>query len=120
MKKLTKALVATMAITALALPMAASAADWNLSTEHAGDVIEAEDPEDLINPILMWVFGIIGLVCVIMIVYAGVRIATSGDKEEERKKYIKMLTWALIGLVIVLIAFALVNIIGSGITGAFS
>jgi hypothetical protein len=79
-------------------------------------VIFKTDIKELVNPILVWVFGIIGLICVIMIVIYGVNIATAGDNDEKRKKNIKGLTWSLIGLIIVLLSYSLVAIIGTGVT----
>ena len=84
------------------------------------NVIFVSKTGELINPILLWVFGIIGIICVVMIVIGGVGIATSADNEEKRKKNIKTVTWALIGLVIILIAYSLVAIVGTGVTEPFT
>lgn len=115
MKKSTKILSTLLVLSLFAMPaMTTFAATWDFKTPSGA--IDKTTPEELINPILLWIFGIIGIICVVMIVYAGIRIATAGEKEDQRKKAIQSLTWALIGLVIVLIAYSLVNIIGTGIT----
>lgn len=68
-----------------------------------------------INPIVTWVSGVVGIVCVAYIVFAGIKITTSGENEENRKKAIKMITYAIIGLVTVLVAYAIVAIVASGL-----
>ncbi len=68
-----------------------------------------------INPLITWVSGVIGIVCVAYIVYAGIKITTSGENEENRKKAIKTITYAIMGLVIVLLAYSIVAIVGNGI-----
>ncbi len=114
MKKSTKILSTILMLSLFAVPaVSALAATWSL--EVPPEAVNETTVGGLVNPILLWIFGIIGIICVVMIVYAGIRIATSGEKEDQRKKAIQALTWALIGLVITLIAYALVNIIGSGI-----
>ncbi len=118
--KLKALLLSITVISVLAFASGVSAGTFSDTIKPDNGIIFKTTTAALINPILLWVFGIIGIICVVMIVYAGIKITTSGEKEDQRRKAIQTLTWALIGLVIVLIAYSLVNIIGTGITGALT
>lgn len=59
--------------------------------------------------------SLIGTVSVILIIVAGIKFITSGGgKQVDEAK--NMITYAIIGLVIVLVAFFIINLV-SGITG---
>ncbi|MBU0612475.1 pilin [Patescibacteria group bacterium] len=67
------------------------------------------DLQETIVSIIQWVLGLLGLVAVIMILYAGFIFITAGGGSEERvEKAKKMMTGAIIGLVIILLAWAIV------------
>lgn len=86
-------------------------------TPPGGDNSALSSPENLTKSIINYVLGIVGLISVVVVIYGGFLIQTSGGKEDQRKKGIQALTYALIGLVIALAAFAIVNIVGRGVTG---
>ncbi|MFA5030075.1 MAG: pilin [Patescibacteria group bacterium] len=66
--------------------------------------------EDTMISIVNWVLGLLGLIAVIMIMASAVIAATSGDsnKAETAKK---ALFGAIIGLVVVLLAWAIVHFV---------
>ena len=104
MKKIT--LIATT-ILALALPFTALATP--LSIEDIGGTLglgTADLKATVIN-ILQWVLGILALVCVVMIIIGGVMLMTP-TSEEKAEKAKKIITGAVIGLIVVLLAWAIV------------
>jgi hypothetical protein len=74
---------------------------------------EATDISQVASKLINWLLLIISLVATIMIVYAGVLLVFNGGNESQFKKAKTILTWAIIGLVVSLSAFAIVNIIQS-------
>ena len=66
------------------------------------------DLQDTVIAIIQWVLGLIGLVAVVLILYGGFTWMTAGGNEEKVEKAKKIITGAVIGLVIVLIAWAIV------------
>ena len=58
-----------------------------------------------------------GIVAVFMIVYAGIRYITSRGDPKAVEGARNTLTWAIIGLVVVLVSFTIINLIGA-FTGA--
>ncbi|MFH1534374.1 MAG: hypothetical protein ABIF80_00130, partial [Patescibacteria group bacterium] len=55
-----------------------------------------------------WILGLLGLIAVIMILIGGFKWMTAGGNEEKIESAKKLLTSAIIGLVIVLLAWAIV------------
>lgn len=53
----------------------------------------------------------VGIVAVIAIVYGGYLYMTSGGNEVQRKKGRSVLTWAIVGLVVVIAAAVIVNVV---------
>ncbi|MFA6392172.1 MAG: pilin [Patescibacteria group bacterium] len=58
--------------------------------------------------IIQWVLGLLGLIAVIMILIGGFKWMTAGGNEEKIESAKKLLTSAIIGLVIILLAWAIV------------
>ncbi|MBU0597709.1 pilin, partial [Patescibacteria group bacterium] len=66
------------------------------------------DLQSTIINIVQWALGFLGLVAVIMIIYGGFVWMTAGGNQEKVAKAKKIITRAVIGLVIVLLAWAIV------------
>ncbi len=70
---------------------------------------------DFILKTVNFVLGFLGLVAVIVVIYGGVLYVTAAGQEEQTTKGKKSITYALIGIVIILVSFALVNTVIRGI-----
>lgn len=77
----------------------------------------ATDLYPMIQLILNMVFTIIGVVAVIMIVIGGVNYTTSQGDSAKVQKAKNTIMYGIIGLVIVLLSFAIVNFVLSGLLG---
>ena len=66
---------------------------------------------DTITNILSAVIGILGLVCVIVIIIGGVNYMTSSGDAGKVKKAKDTILYGLIGLIICVLAFAIVNFV---------
>lgn len=64
-----------------------------------------------IGTALMWVFGLIGIVAVIIVIIGGVNIATSQGDPGRVKKGRMAITYGLIGMAVCLLAFAIVGLV---------
>lgn len=56
------------------------------------------------------VFGVAGIIAVAMLIYSGVLYMTAGGNEERMGKAKAAFKWAAIGLLVVILSFALVQI----------
>ena len=77
----------------------------------------AVDLNGMIRIILNVVFGVVGIVAVIMIILGGVNYTTSQGDSQKVQKAKNTIMYGIIGLIIVLLAFAIVNFILNGLMG---
>lgn len=116
MNTFAKRMLATGAAVAMALPFAALAQiDIDSeATEITSDFNLASGQGDLratIIGIVQWVLSFLGLVAVIIILYGGFVWMTAGGNEEKISSAKGTLTAGLIGLVIILSAWAITNFV---------
>lgn len=75
------------------------------------------DLNKMISTILNVVFGVVGIVAVIMIIIGGISYTTSQGDSQKTQKAKNTIMYGLIGLVVVLLAFAIVNFVLNGLMG---
>ncbi|MDZ7798819.1 MAG: pilin [Patescibacteria group bacterium] len=106
MKKL--ALI-TSSVLLLALPVTALAQTSYSIGDIGGEVgLGTADLRDTVVNIIQWVLGILALVAVVMIIIGGFQWMTAAGNEERIEKAKKVISAAVIGLIIVLLAWAIV------------
>jgi type IV secretory pathway VirB2 component (pilin) len=69
--------------------------------------------KSLITDIIRYLLIGVGILAVIMIIVSGIRMATSGGNPETVKNAKNTLLWAVIGLILALLASAVVNLVVS-------
>ena len=69
----------------------------------------------IVQSILNWIFGIIGIVAVVMVILGGFNLMTSSGDPGKVKKGKDTILYGIIGLVVDLLAFAIVNFVLNGI-----
>ncbi len=97
----------------LSLPVLA-ADDYGLS-ETGANLPQSTDLPSLIGKVLGSVLGFTGTIFFILVVYAGLMWMTAGGNEDRIKKARQILIAAIIGLVIVLSAYAITQFIGGAL-----
>ena len=81
---------------------------WGNSTNAYNEIGFSEsDPRDVIARVIKIVLGFLGTIAVVLIIVAGFQWMTAAGNEDKVKKAQKIMTAAVIGLVIVLMAYAL-------------
>lgn len=110
--KFTKLALIAGSVATLALPVMAHAQEdaTSYSVESIGSKLglgEADLKETVLN-ILNLVLGLLSLVAVIMIIIGGFTWLTAGGNEEKVDRAKKIISAAVIGLIIVLLAWAVV------------
>ena len=88
-----------------------SISECNLAQNHAG----ANDLMGTVNIIINVVLGVLGLLAVVVIIYGGFMYTTSAGDSSKIKKAKDTIMYGVIGLVIALLAFAIVNFVVSSI-----
>lgn len=69
----------------------------------------ANDARTLVLRIVNFFLGFLGLLAVLMIIYGGVLVVTSAGDPEKAGKGKKILLYAAIGILIILLSFAIVS-----------
>lgn len=94
-------------------------------SKKAGNYVNSADADgggggdlmDWINTIVNVALGVIGVVAVVMIIVGGIQYTTSSGDAGKVKKARDTIMYGVIGLVVALLAFAIVNFILSDIFG---
>ncbi|MBI4778984.1 hypothetical protein HY797_00845 [Candidatus Falkowbacteria bacterium] len=76
------------------------------------------DPRQVAADIIKFILGFLGIIAVIIVLYAGFKWMTAGGNEENVAAAKKMLINGIIGLIIILSAYALTNFILNQIVSA--
>lgn len=79
--------------------------------------IDIDSPGELMAAVINAIMGIIGLASVLAMVYAGILYFTSGGNEEQAGKAKKTITYAILGLVVSILSYVIVNTLISAIGG---
>jgi len=105
MKKIATGL---LTLSLLVVP-AVAAAQINVNDEYGTTFgMGTADLESTVVQIVQWVLGFLGLIAVIMILIGGFQWMTAGGNEEKVASAKKVISAAVIGLIIVLLAWAIV------------
>lgn len=73
------------------------------------------DDSMTISSIMVWAYSIIGVIAVIIIIIAGIQYITSEGEPEKTKRAQATITYTIIGLIIAVLAGAIIGFV----TGAF-
>lgn len=76
-----------------------------------GTGLNNEDPRIIVGRIIQVALGLIGIITVVLIIWAGFRWMTSAGREDEISAAKKTLSAAVIGLIIILMAYSLTTFI---------
>lgn len=107
--------------TALAQSQASNEAinSLNVAAGSAGFNPENADAFFVIGVLLSYLLGLLGIVLVIYIVWGGILYITSQGEAEKAKKGMKMITNAIIGIVIILAAYGIATYLINILTQVF-
>ncbi len=74
-------------------------------------VIESYEPTSLLKDVIAWAIIAAALLCIVFIFIGGISFILSGGNEEKVKQAVGTIRYAIIGLVVVVISVALVNLL---------
>lgn len=102
-----------------AAPVPAHAQAWGGCVQNIGgaQVASLQCLPIVFSNIVKAALELVGTIAVILIIYGGIRYATSGGDPKQTQAAQKVLTYAIIGLVLVLSSFAIIYLIAY-LTGA--
>ena len=112
---------AVAAITSIVYVSSALAADFAGGTPDVGGLPNATSPDQIrtiVKNVLVAVLNFLALVAVVVIVIAGIRLIVSQGEDEAKDKAKKTIFYAIAGLLIVLFARVIVNLITVYLAGS--
>ena len=118
MKKLmNKKVFAVVMVLALAIPMMTmAAADLGLGDANPG--LGDADVKDIVNNIIGVILGFLGLIAVVLILIGGFMWMTAGGNEERVSTGRKYIINGVIGLIIILAAYAIASFVITNLQSA--
>lgn len=94
-------------------PGAANIAACNIDPDHKGDDLISDT-----NKIINVVIGVLGVVAVAVVIYGGFLFLTAQGDPGKIKKGKDSITWGIIGLIIALLSWSIINFVLSSTMGA--
>lgn len=78
--------------------------------------VKIKDPNttsvaDIIGKVIDWVLLLVGAITVLFIIYAGIMYVTSSGNKDQIEKAKQTLTYAVIGLIVIILAGVIVNLV---------
>jgi hypothetical protein len=83
----------------------------NLETFAQQQGLTTENPRAITVRTIQWALGFLGLVAVIMIIYGGITWMTSAGNEKRVTQAKQILTYSVIGMVIILLSWSFVTFV---------
>ncbi len=72
----------------------------------------------IVESVFNWFFVVAGALCIAIIIWAGITYATAGGDEEKVEKAKKRLIYGIIGVAVIIAAFAITQLIENALTGS--
>ena len=116
MKRNIKRLLIFSAPAALALIYSANGAHAALTSVKVTNPIATSDFSKIVGNTLQWVLSVAGAVALMMLIAGGLYYITAGGSEDRVRTAKKMVTWTILGLVLVLISYALLEVLNRILT----
>ncbi|MBU0597895.1 pilin [Patescibacteria group bacterium] len=116
MKKYLWQIIGSISILILGFSQLVKHANAAIGFDNEGNIKKAtnltdKSPKDITIQTIQWALGFLGLVAVVLILYGGITWMTSAGNEEKVKKAKDILKMAVIGMIVVLLAWALVTFV---------
>jgi len=75
---------------------------------------------DVLKKVINWMLGLVGFLALIALIIGGARMIIDFGNEDQVKKAKQTILWAVIGLMVVILSYAIINIVTSEILGTGS
>ena len=81
----------------------------------APNAVSQQDLPTSITTIINYFLGLLGLIAVAFLIYAGVLMVTAGGNDEQVTKARKIITYAAVGIVIILLSYTIVSFVSQAL-----
>lgn len=87
------------------------------TSSASGSLVNIENPiatddfTTLVTNLLQWLLSIAGALALLMLIWGGITYVTSAGDEQKAAKGKKIVTWTILGLVLVLMSFSIIKLL---------
>lgn len=118
MKKLLVVLNIVLLVLVLSQPVLVLAQGTSGSTVEIPSPISCKDVNCLVSQVIRYILGIIAIIATAMFVWGGLMMLTSAGNAERVKRARETLAWAAIGIVVILLSWAIIRFVLSGLVSS--
>ena len=86
-------------------------------TIQLNNPINVDTPKELAKNIVNWLLRLVSVIALIVLIIGGFRYLTSGGNEKAMESAKNIITWAVVGLIIILCSAIIINVIISILGG---
>lgn len=72
----------------------------------------SNDVPGIITKVIGWISGMVGILAMFAIVYAGLRMITAFGNEDQVRESKQIMFWAIMGIIMVALAYVVVKTVG--------
>ena len=87
-----------------------ASAQWSLPNPAIFN-LSTSTPKDIINKLTLWLLGLVVAIGILAIIWAGITYVSSGGDAEQATTAKKTIKYALLGIIIAGVAYALVDVL---------
>jgi hypothetical protein len=130
MKNLSKKIAVALVVPAVAITMSLAAApvgaqiNKGITAAGGAENTASVNVEGTVLSVVNWLLFAVGVIAVIMLIWGGIRYVISGGAADKVKDAKNTILYAIVGLIVAILGYALVNwvisIVGSGSSGTGS
>jgi len=77
------------------------------------------DLSSLIGTVINYLFGLLGVIFLLVVLFGGLRWMTAGGNEEKVKKGKELANWGINGIIVIFLAYALVYVVLAALKAGF-
>ena len=96
----------------------AAVSDYGIQTTGRGTTVSETELTQNVKNIINFVLGVLGLIAVCVIIYAGIRLTSSAGNDDAKENAKKIITYAIIGLLIVALSWVIVEFVTRALMAA--
>jgi hypothetical protein len=117
--KVVSGMFAAALVAAGLTPTAGVLAKSNTGNDYVKDVTDGQETDltGVFKIIINVILGVVGLIAVVMIIIGGINFTTSQGDPAKTKKARDTVLYGIVGLVVALLAFAIVNFVLTNVFG---
>lgn len=115
MKRFITKISASVAVASLFVNNALAQGAAFFEKGSAPAAVTQQDFATSITTIINYFLGLLGLIAVAFLIYAGVLMVTAGGNDEQVTKARKIITYAVVGIIIILLSYTIVSFVSQAL-----